>query len=646
MKTFLGSLMMAAAAMMLATLPALAQAPAAQQSPPPQQPPRVSEGAGSRQFGEFCRTCHGNAKVERAPDPAALKRMAPEKIYEAITTGPMKEYAKDLGDQDKRYLAEFVAGRRLGTGQRADAAAMPNRCASPTPVRESATVPSWNGWGVDMSNTRFQPGKAAGLSAGQVSRLRPKWAFGVPGATSMYQQPAIVDGKVFFASDSGYVYSLDAESGCVNWSFQAQSGVRSAITVGPVKPGSTKMAAVFGDVHGNMYAVEASNGELLWKVASDPHPLARITAAPKLYEGRLYVPVAALEEVEAGAPNYPCCTSRGALVALNAETGKQIWKTYAIQEEATLRKKTPASKEFYGPSGGSVWNSPTIDPKRRALYFGTGNGFTLPAVKTTDAILALDMDTGKLLWSFQGPQNDVWHGGCPASRSERPSPVPTPPQAANSNQPAVVKDECPDEAHPDFDYSVSPILAKMPDGRDVLISGQKSGVVHALDPDRKGAVLWQNEVARRMMGGGGEIVFGGAVDSQTAYFPLHSGGMVALQLSDGVEKWFTPMEPPAGDPVMARHRGQTAAVTLIPGVVFSGGLDGMLRALSTTTGRLIWEFNTAQDFPTVNGVKARGGSMGSAGPVVVDGVLYVTSGYIGFQNGVPGNVLLAFAPAY
>jgi polyvinyl alcohol dehydrogenase (cytochrome) len=207
----------------------------------------------------------------------------------------------------------------------------------------------------------------------------------------------------------------------------------------------------------------------------------------------------------------------------------------------------------------------------------------------------------------------------------------------------VPKDDCPDEAHPDFDYSVSPILAKMPDGSDVLISGQKSGVVHAHDLDRKGAVIWRNEVARRMMGGGGEIVFGGAVDGQTAYFPLHSGGVVAVQLSDGVEKWFTPMEPP-GDALMARHRGQTAAVSVIPGVVFSGGLDGVLRALTASTGRVFWEFNTAQEFETVNGVKAKGGSMGSAGPVVADGMLFVTSGYIGFQNGVPGNVLLAFAP--
>lgn len=560
--------------------------------------------------------------------------MTPEKIYEALTTGVMKENAKDISDKDKRAIAEWVAARRMGASESGDAKSMPNRCASPVPVRESSKAPSWNGWGVDNANTRFQPAKAAGLTTGQVSRLKLKWAFGVPGASSMYQQPAIVDGKVFFSSDSGVVYSLDAESGCVNWSFQAQAGIRSAMSVGPAKVGSSKVALFFGDTRGNVYGVDASTGELMWKVMSDPHPVARITAAPKLYEGRLYVPVAALEEVEGGGANYPCCTSRGAMVALNAETGKQIWKTYVIQEEPKLRKKTPTSKEFWGPSGGSVWNSPTIDPKRRALYFGTGNGFTLPAVKTTDAVMALDMDSGKILWSVQGPENDVWHGGCLASRSERGIP--------NPGQSTVAKDECPDEAHPDFDYSVSPILAKMPDGRDVLISGQKSGVVHAHDLDRKGAVIWKNEVARRMMGGGGEIVFGGAVDAQTAYFPLHSGGVVALQLSDGVEKWFTPMDPPPGDEVMARHRGQTAATTVIPGVVFSGGLDGVLRALSASTGRIFWEFNTAQDFKTVNGVKARGGSMGSAGPVIVDGMLYVTSGYIGFQNGVPGNVLLAF----
>ena len=442
----------------------------------------------------------------------------------------------------------------------------------------------------------------------------------------------------------------------MHWSFLAQSGVRSAITIGPISAGATKYAAYFGDVHGNVYAIDASNGELLWKGSAEKNPLARITAAPTLYQGRLYVPVAHLEEVEAhdwrdvdgsqqnlpGGPHYPCCTTRGMVVALNADTGKQIWKTYAIQEEPKLRRKTPTSSEFWGPSGGSIWNSPTIDPKRRLIYVGTGNGFTLPDVKTTDAILALDIETGKLRWSVQDTPKDVWHGGCLSSRSDRPLVGPAP--RANPQQ--TIGDSCPDEAHPDFDYSASPILTTTPDGRSILVTGQKSGVVFAHDPDNEGALIWQDDVGRRMMGGGGEIVFGGAADHQNAYFPLHSGGMVAVQLSDGVEKWFTPMKPPAGDDVMTRHPGNTAAATVIPGVVFSTGLDGMIEALSTTDGKVLWEFNTAQEFQTVNGVKAKGGSIGAAGATVANGMVFVPSGYIGFQNGVAGNVLLAFGPGY
>jgi polyvinyl alcohol dehydrogenase (cytochrome) len=210
----------------------------------------------------------------------------------------------------------------------------------------------------------------------------------------------------------------------------------------------------------------------------------------------------------------------------------------------------------------------------------------------------------------------------------------------------MAKDECPDEAHPDFDYSASPILTKMPGGRSVLITGQKSGTVYAHDPDRRGAVIWQNEIARKMMGGGGEIVFGFAADNQNAYVPLHSGGLVAIQLSDGLEKWFAPMEPPSGDPVMAQHKGESAASTVIPGVVFTVGLDGMIRALSTMAGQLLWEYNAAKKFETVNGVKASGGSMGAPGATIANGMVFVPSGYIGFNNGVPGNVLLAFAPGY
>jgi polyvinyl alcohol dehydrogenase (cytochrome) len=255
----------------------------------------------------------------------------------------------------------------------------------------------------------------AKLSAGQVARLKLKWAFGLPGATSLYVQPTVVGGRVYISSDAGYVYSLNADTGCVYWSFQAQAGVRSAITIGAAKPGSSKFLAFFGDVRGNTYAIDASNGELAWKTSVDPHPLARITASPKLYDGRLYVPITSLEEVESGSPKYECCTFRGAVAALDAETGKQIWKTYTIPDVPKVTRKTSTGTNHYGPAGAGVWNSPTIDVKRGAIYFGTGNGFSEPATKFSDAIMALDMATGKVLWSFQAHPHDIWHGGCLAA---------------------------------------------------------------------------------------------------------------------------------------------------------------------------------------------------------------------------------------
>ena len=244
------------------TIPAFAQQPAAQRR-------GGSEGDGGRQFGDKCLTCHGNAASPDAPSPATLRSMTPEHIYQVLTTGDMKDIAKDISDADKRAIATFVGGRRMMEGQNADARSMPNACSSNPPIRDLTSAPSWNGWGVDIANTRFQPRRAAGLSPAQVSRLKLKWAFALPGATAAYSQPTIVDGRLFVSSDSGYVYSLDAATGCVHWSFQAQAGVKAAITIGPVKSGSAKFAAFFGDIHSSVYAVDASSGELLSATESD-----------------------------------------------------------------------------------------------------------------------------------------------------------------------------------------------------------------------------------------------------------------------------------------------------------------------------------------------------------------------------------------
>jgi polyvinyl alcohol dehydrogenase (cytochrome) len=565
--------------------------------------------------------------------------MTPEHIYLTLSQGDMVPMAKDLTDKQKRDIAEWVGGRKLGATDTGDASKMSNVCSSNPPIHDLTSVPSWNGWSPGLSNTRFQPANAADLSAAKVGRLKLKWAFGLPAADSVYGQPTIVDGRIFVTSDAGYVYSLDATTGCVHWSFLAGTGIRSAITIGPTKPGSTKYAAFFGDVRGNIYSIDASTGELIWKVPIDPQPLSRVTAGTTLYKGRLYVPVASLEEPESSSPNYTCCQFRGMVAALDSETGKLVWKTYTIPDPPTKRT-TPDGKTYMGPAGVGVWGPVTIDPKRNAVYFGTGNTFSAPDVGRSDAIMALDLDTGKVLWVQQDEPEDVWHTGCPqgpappgfAPKPQRPA---RPGGGGSYRQPAMPDSYyCPNPEGPDWDISSGAMLANLPNGKDLLVAGQKSGMVWAHDPDNKGALVWKSDVSR------GQIVFGGAMDNENAYFAFRSGGVAALRISDGLEKWYTPV---TAQESMRTHAGFSAAVTAVPGVVFAAGLDGMLRAFNSFDGKPIWEYDTTPEVTTVNGVKAHGGSIGSAGPTVANGMVYVTSGYTGFQNGAPGNVLLAFA---
>ncbi len=240
-----------------------------------------------------------------------------------------------------------------------------------------------------------------------------------------------------------------------------------------------------------------------------------------------------------------------------------------------------------------------------------------PPAKTTDAIMALDMDNGKMLWYVQDTPGDAWVVDCIEGRG--------------------TKQNCPENAGPDYDFGASPILRTLPDGKTVLIAGQKSGNVWAHDVDRKGAVVWKTSLFTQAPGPTGQISFGGSADDRASYFGLNSGGVASLLLTNGERRWFTAMDPAQG-----RQRGQDAAVTVIPGVVFSGGWDGMLRALSSTDGKILWQFDMLRNFDTMNKVTANGGSMGAAGPTVAGGMVFVGSGYPGVQSGRNGNVLLAF----
>jgi polyvinyl alcohol dehydrogenase (cytochrome) len=577
---------------------------------------------GAAVFRSKCAMCHVQEGGGRAPAPEALSKRSRRSIMAALQSGTMRVVAEGLTGPERQAVVAFLVPNDTAAADLISA----NRCSSVTPLAgEKLDLAGWNGWGVDLLNSRYQARTT--LNAGNVPKLKLKWAFGIPNADTAYGQPTAVGGRLFFGSADGTVYSLDAATGCTIWTFQADSYVRSAITI--ASNGPNRYLAYFGAGEGTAYAVNAEDGTLAWKVKVEDHPFARITGAPKLYQDRLYVPVSSLEEVPSGDPQYSCCTFRGSVVALDARSGKQIWKTYTIPEKPDIRGKNKNGVPMYGPAGAAVWNSPTLDVSSHTLYIGTGDAYTGPAAKTSDAILAIDMETGALRWSQQLTGGDGWNFSC-----------------SNGN-----KVNCPPDDGPDVDFGSSPILRNLPNGKRVLLCGQKSGVMHALDPDQGGKILWQTRIGKGSAIGG--IMWGSATDGENVYSALSDsflqrtggqpGGMFALRIGTGETVWHTPAPKAACLPAPGCSAAQIAAVTLIPGVVFSGSMDGHLRAYSTKDGAILWDFDTLHDFATVNSVKAHGGSMSGGGPTVAGGMMFVGSGYAAL-GGMGGNVLLAFAP--
>jgi len=497
---------------------------------------------------------------------------------------------------------------------------------SPGPVALGSA--QWNGWGRSVDNTRYQPEPA--IRATDVEKLTLKWAFGYPGAVAS-AQPTIVDGRVFAASATGRVYSLDAKTGCTYWSYEAQAGVRTAISIAelaparlPKRPARSKRsrhrltnahlevqkppsAAFFGDEKGTVYALDAENGTLLWKTPIDPHPTARIEGSPTLYQDRLYVAVGSSEESLAADPTYACCTFRGSVAALDIATGRVLWKTYTVSEEPRPDGKSASGAQEFAPAGVPISAAPTIDASRGVLYVATGRSYTANEQPLADAVMALDLVDGKVRWAKQLSAEGAAELGS------------------------------------------SPILRSLASGKQVLLIGQRSGVVSSLDPDRAGEILWETKAGENKADGG--VDQGAAADHRSVYVALgglaadpanQSGSLTALDIRTGAKRWRTDAPTPScswGGDEPCGH-GEAQAVTVIPGVAFSGSEDGHLRAYSTIDGKILWDYDTARDFVTVNRVKASGGSLHQGGPTIVNGVLYVNSGS---GSGRPGNVLLAFS---
>lgn len=576
--------------------------------------PGIASGDGEALYNEWCASCH-SVPQDSSPHITSLSAMNRAAFLAALDGGVMTTQAAQLTGPDKLAVADFVVGE--SPGEPWDWRGMACDFHAGDAGRENRY------WGFEPRNTRY-------VASAEAGEPELQWAFAYPHATRARSQPAYADGTLYFGSDTGAVYAMDARAPCIHWVFSAASEVRTGITVvGDIEHAGRML--VFGDFMGNVYALNAASGEQLWKVRPETHATATITAQPQYHDGVVYVAISSREFLAAASPGYDCCTFRGSVVALDAVTGKKRWQSHVIDKPAAAMGVRKSGTAILAPSGAPIWNTPTIDTERKQLYVGTGENYSRPASASSDAIVAMDLETGRIRWLQQTTAGDAWNVAC--NRGSRdPS-------------------NCPSPRGPDFDFGAPPMLVEVAGG-DILVAGQKSGRVFGMSP-ASGEIIWSTRVGRG--GGQGGVHFGMAAADGKVLVPIFDGesqvdmasdyprrpGLHALDAATGELLWST-----IADDVCAGRRfcapGISAPVTVLDGVVLAGHSDGRFRGYDLDTGEVLWSVETDREFEAVNGLAASGGSIGGgSGPVYADGMVYLNSGYSSLRH-MPGNVLLAF----
>jgi len=586
----------------------------------------VRAQAGADLFAASCAECHSDAQSGRTPSRASLAALTPRAVVAALSqSGVMRAEGESLTPEQRIALAEFLTRRPYQPSTLPETSYCAARGFAPVELDAVA----WMGYGGGLSGTGFQTSERAGLTAADVPSLRLRWAFAFPDASQARTKPTVVGSVLLVADEYGVVYAIEAASGCARWTFEADAGVRGAVLVGESEG---RQLAYFVDSRTTAYALDVATGEVVWKERVGWHPENNNTGSPALADGKLIIPISSMEVARAASPTYECCTSSGAVAALDAATGSLEWYHLVIPSDAVEVGTNSVGTPILAPSGAPVWSSPTVDTLRGLVYVGTGEHYTRPTTHASDAILALDLNTGDLAWSFQATEDDAYTIACGA----RAGPG------------------CPTPPGPDHDFGMAPMLVTRTDGRDVLVVGQKSGTVWALDPDAGGEVLWSRKIGKG--GALGGVHWGMATDGRLAYAPVAdravvvdvspdmppSPGLYALDLVSGELMWSAPAPRDSCEGRRGCFAAFSAAATAMEGVVFAGGLDGHLRAYATADGRVLWDVDTTAEVETVNGVPGRGGAIDGPGPVIANGLVLVNSGYGSFGQ-MPGNLLLAYS---
>ena len=594
---------------------------------------------GEASYKIYCAGCHENPEVTRSPSRATLARMSQGQILNAMMTGKMTGQAAALTSKEMVAVAGYLSPTRKVSHDWAAAMACPAGRRVPDLTAPGAV----STFGFDLKNRRNLSYAETGFRPGDLSRLRLAWAIAFPEAVSMRSQAAVVGTTLFLpvGESGGRLFAFDVSDRrkpCVQWIYEAGSTLRSSAAYGVRSDG--RAVVMVGDAAGHLHMVDARTGKRLWQAQSGLFATSTSTGTPVLVGDRVIAPSSQYEIMVGASDAHECCKTHGGVVALDAMTGRRLW-AYRTMEAAGPVRDRGDGQMLWGPSGAPIWNSPSVDVQRGLVFVGTGEATSPPAHRNTDALIAIDLATGREVWSFQATANDIYLSGC--------------------NRQPIGRNCVPrtETVYRDVDFGASTILAARPGGGDLLLGGQKSGAVWAMDRDI-GKVVWRTDLGTGGPGGG--VHWGMAVDDRRVYAPITlpgdnipgqavpahiKHGVYALNLDSGAIDWAFNVGPSCGPerkvftPYCELYFGMSGAPTIIGDTVVTGGVDGRLYVLDRATGRLIWKFDTARRFESLNGVEGNGASIGNASIVAVNGLLIVNSGYGQFGMGA-GNVMLAF----
>jgi len=596
---------------------------------------------GKAVYDQYCAACHNAPEAgSRAAPVASLRKMSAQTLSTALMSGVMKPVGDQLTREQLRQVVGYLAAPEAPVGTAWIDEAM---CAADRRKVDLSAGPAQIGFGVDLENTRRMSAAQAGLRTKDLANLEVAWAFAMPKTSGLRGQGVVVGDTLFYpAGQANHILALDTKTGCVKWATPTQAQVRNSLAYGRLgKDGP--LGLVGGDAQGNLVALDAATGKLLWRADPRHDKTAPLSGSPLIHDGKIIVPISGSDVGAAMRPAYECCKGHGAVAAVDGATGKVLWTWHTMEDAKPLGRTNAQGVAAFGPSGAPVWSSPAIDVKRGVVFASTGENTSPPATRTSDAIASIDLATGRQNWVFQALENDIWNMSCPVGADG------SRPPGANCY---FAKDG---SVLLDHDFGAGPVVFRGRGGRDVILGGQKSGDVWALDA-ATGKVLWRRQFGKGSPLGG--VHWGIATDGVRVFAPISdpnvpkersAAGMHAVDVATGRVAWQWRAEPDctgarAKVTICGNRYGLSAAPLVVDGAVVAGSLDGRLWVFDAATGKVLAMHDTATTaYQPVNKIPGAGGSIDAAGVFAGDGMLFVNSGYASFGQAA-GNVLVAYRP--